>query len=414
MAFWKQVLIALVVLAIAAYGYATYDPAARAALESRGIPVIALGGSSAPDAAAGRPGGRGRAASVVIAKVMEGETGTKVSSIGTGQPLKSVTLYSRATGIIARMGFASGDRVKAGQLLVGMEDAAEKIAVDQAKVAVEDAQRQYNRYNGLVTSKAVSDMVVSEAQTTLAKTQLAEQAAQVAYDQRHIFAPFDGVTGITDLQPGALLTTTTPIVTLDDRSQILVEFRVPEDYVDQMKIGVPVAAQTPAFPGRTFPGKISEVSSRVESDTRTLVARASLANADDALRPGMSFGITVSFPGRPTPSVPPLALQWDRRGAYVWKVADGKAERVDAQILERTDAAVLISAALAPGDDVVVQGVQSVRPNMPVTVLPANGAGPAGGKKEAAVAPAGAAGQSPHKPKSPSGSTSGPQSDANG
>src|SRR5690606_29152753 len=84
-------------------------------------------------------------------------------------------------------------------------------------------------------------------------------------------------------------------------------------------------------------------------------------NDDGKLRPGMSFSVSMSFPGESFPSVDPLAIQWSSEGAYLWKYVEAKVERVPVQIIQRNSDGVLVQAELTEGDQVVTQGVQQLR-----------------------------------------------------
>ena len=106
--------------------------------------------------------------------------------------------------------------------------------------------------------------------------------------------------------------------------------------------------------------------------------RARIPNADDRLRTGMSFVMRLRLAGERFPSVPSIAVLWDRTGAYVWKVgADGRAERVNVDVLKREDQWILVDAALTAADRVVVEGVQRLRAGREVEVVE-HDAAPAG------------------------------------
>jgi RND family efflux transporter MFP subunit len=181
-------------------------------------------------------------------------------------------------------------------------------------------------------------------------------------------APFAGTVGLTAVETGDMVTATTEIVALDDRSRLRVEFRIPESAASKVALGQPVRATTPSRPGDVFEGVVSAVDSRVEIDSRTLVIQAEIDNAADILRPGMSFLVELRFPGDPHMEVPALSLQWDRDGAFVWRVVDGKAERVPVTIIQRNSGTVLVAGGIAAGDVVVVEGVQRLRPGAAVAL----------------------------------------------
>jgi RND family efflux transporter MFP subunit len=140
-----------------------------------------------------------------------------------------------------------------------------------------------------------------------------------------------------------------------------------------VRLDDPVAAQALAATRDAITGRVSAIDNRVDPASRTLRVQARLDNADDRLRAGMSFSIMIDLPGDPAPSVDPLSVQWSREGAFVWVVRDGKAARLPLRILQRADTEVLVDAAFLPGDLVIVEGVQAVRPGAPVRVQGAEG-----------------------------------------
>ena len=93
-----------------------------------------------------------------------------------------------------------------------------------------------------------------------------------------------------------------------------------------------------------------------------------LDNADDLLRVGMAFSVALNFPGETLLSVEPLAVQWSSDGAFVWRIVEGRAEPVPVTIRQRERDTVLVEGALSPGDLVVTEGVQNLRPGSAVSI----------------------------------------------
>jgi RND family efflux transporter MFP subunit len=125
----------------------------------------------------------------------------------------------------------------------------------------------------------------------------------------------------------------------------------------------------------------------VDRASRTLRVQGRLDNADDGLRAGQAFSVALSFPGETLPSVDPLAIQWSGDGSFVWLARDGVAERVPVTIRQRTNSAVLVEGALEPGDAVITEGVQTLRPGAEVRVVngPAAGAEAVAAQEAAAL-----------------------------
>ena len=214
---------------------------------------------------------------------------------------------------------------------------------------LEDARTTLARNERLVDSRAVSEVQLIEAELAVRQAELELRDAELALDRRVVRAPFDGFVGILGVELGDQVGTTTEVATLDDRSGILVDFRIPERFVGKVARGMPVAAQPLSLPELALEGEVAAMDSRIDAESRTLRVRARLDNSGDRLRAGMAFAITLRFPGETFAAVDPLAIQWGADGAYVWVGVDGTAERVPVRIVQRNDDAVLVDGALPPG-----------------------------------------------------------------
>lgn len=113
------------------------------------------------------------------------------------------------------------------------------------------------------------------------------QAAELNLARRNITAPIDGIVGIVPVNIGDNVTTSIPIVTLDDRSEILVDYWVPERFANTVSVGQPVEAMSVARPGQVFSGVVEAVDNRIDAASRTLRLRAKIDNSSDELRAGM-------------------------------------------------------------------------------------------------------------------------------
>lgn len=332
----------------------------------------ATGGSTARRRA-GRRGRRGRGsrvARVVVASVELRTIGNRVAAVGTGRALRSLTLTANVTGIIDEIRFAAGQTVKEGQPLVILQSEAERIAVRQAQVKLRDAEATMQRYQRLAAQNALAKVQLEQARTALATARTELEAKQYELKRRTITAPFDGVMGITKLVKGDFLKEGTAIATIDDRSQLVVEFVISERVASQLKLGNAVRLVTPALSGRVFQGKISALDTRVDTASRTLKVHASVPNPDGRLISGMTFSVSLRIEGRKLPSMPGLAIQWDRNGAFVWRVGgDSKVQRVGVTIRRRENNMVSVEGKIAPGDKVVVEGHDNVRPGGTVTLV---------------------------------------------
>ncbi|WP_047455632.1 efflux RND transporter periplasmic adaptor subunit [Rhizobium rhizogenes] len=358
---WKQLFLSFLLLVAGIAAVVAFVPGAAGLLRGAGVPeaVVATVAPGAVEKAAS--GGARRSADaplVVTEAVVSGVVNDRLSAIGTGDAIRSVVVMPQATGTIREILIKSGDHVKQGQVLARLDDDEQIIARGQAEVALKSAVEKSQLYHTIKSS--VSRMDVFDSEIAEQGARLALQSAELALKRRDIVAPIDGIVGIVPVVIGDNVTTTTSIVTLDDRSEVLVDYWVPERFANTVKVGQPVEATSVARPGRLFSGAVEAVDNRVDGASRTLRIRARIDNATDELRAGMSFNVGMRFAGETYPSVDPLSVQWDGEGSYVWRVVDGKSSKVRVSVVQRNPDAVLVQAELKDGDRIVTEGLQRV------------------------------------------------------
>jgi membrane fusion protein (multidrug efflux system) len=293
-----------------------------------------------------------------------------LQALGTAQARESIVLTPKVADTIRRIRFESGDRVRAGQVLVEMSnveqaaDLAEVRAANQA--AQEDLRRTQELFNRGFASQARLDTVQAAAEA--AQARLNAGSSRVA--DRTIRAPFAGIVGLRTASPGQYVRPGDQIGTLDDTSEIKLDFDVTETQIARVTPGVELVARTSAYPDRTFTGAIANVDSRVDPNTRTVRVRAILPNADGMLRPGMLMTVDVRSNPRQALAIPEIAILDQIDGAYVYRLAQregGQAvELVRIQTGQRAAGMAEVLSGLEVGDQVITEGLQSVRPGQPV------------------------------------------------
>lgn len=377
------------------------DEAAQAGGRRGGAP--AAGGEQARSGGAARGGGRGRGAlAVTAAPVAIGPLQDRIQAIGTGRAGRSVIVTAPVPGTVASIDFTSGSLVAQGAVLLSLDREAEEIAIQRATAQFEAAQASAERYARLAQGNRtgiVSTAQVEETETALAVARAELSQARFEFDRRAVKAPFAGRVGLDDLATGQYVAAGAPLISLDDVDRLQVEFLVPEGKAGAIEPGGAVRTTTPSYAGRVFQGEIEAVDSRIDPNSRTLRVRATIANEERLLRPGMTFSVTVPITGEPVSVVPALAVQWSREGAYVWRLEgppDGASvERVPIVIRKREGDAVFVEADLAETDLVAVEGAQKVTPGATVAVteegppvpIPPPAAGPLGEAAAATVTP---------------------------
>ena len=333
-------------------------------MEALGVPVERGAASVGPS----RPGAGGppRAAAVVAGAVEERTMRDRLAAIGTGEALRSVSLVPEVSGRLAEIAVTAGQYVEAGTVLARLDTAAEEIARDRAALQLEQAQATAARLERLQASGTATEVQIRDAALAVQTAQLAVRQAEFELSRRQVVAPFSGWIGLVEVEVGGAVNASTPIVRLDDRSVIVVDFRVPERFVGRIAVGDTLDLSPLAQPDTRLEGRVLAVDNRVDQASRSLRVQAEIANAGDLLRPGMAFGIEMIFTGRDYPAVPALAIQWGNEGAFVWMIRDGRVAREPVRILQRGEGLVLVQGNIAPGEQVVLEGVQMLRPGSQV------------------------------------------------
>jgi RND family efflux transporter MFP subunit len=326
-------------------------------------------GQGGPRQGQGQGQGPGSGGVPVIASAVQTERlQDVVSAIGTARGAQAVELSFEVTGRLQSVVAAPGAQVAAGDLIAELDAEAANLRVAQARLVLADAQRTADRLAQLSASGATTDLQRQEAELTLRTAELSLQSAERDLANHRLLAPIAGYVGLVETQVGDLVSPATPITRIEDRSTLILEFRVPERLAARIAVGEAVQATPVSSPEAAIEGRVVAVDNRVDEASRTLRVQAAIANAEDRFRAGMAFQITLVYTGEAHPAVDPLAIQWGAEGAFVWVVRDAKATRLPIRILQRNAEAVLIEADFGPADLVVTEGVQSLRPGADVTV----------------------------------------------
>ena len=234
---------------------------------------------------------------VTLADVQFLNRNDRIAAVGSGRARRQVTISTRVSGVIEKVLFEAGQRVEAEQPLVQLSSEPEAIAVETALAQRAQAADTVARYEQL-NSASVSRVARAEAETALKVADAALRRAREDLNRMTIKAPFAGTVGLTNLQIGDYLAVGTPIVTLDDRSSLIIEFTVPEAVASSIVKGLPVRANLIARSGEIYEGSVASIGTRIDPETRTLSVRAELPNPDLSLIPGSTFSISVRTPRR--------------------------------------------------------------------------------------------------------------------
>lgn len=370
MSWWKQALWSLIILLAAGALWFHYFPGARQMAADWGIIQAPAVAATAPSEHEGRAGSMAARLEtpVITAPVTNATINDRLTAIGTGKARYTVALRPYTSGRLMEILVEPGAEVEAGDVIARMDSESERIAVDRAELALDDARARLERIKALRSSNTVTAVQLTEAELAVRNADLELREARLALERRDIIAPISGTVGILPVSPGDYVTSSTDIATIDDRSEILVDFWVPERFARLIKVGMPLTAASIARPDETYEGTVAVIDNQVDPNSRTLHVQGKIANPADTLRSGMAFRVSMQFPGESFPAVNPLSVQWSTEGAYVWVVREGAAARTPVRVIQRNADSVLVDGAFADGDQVVVEGVHAIREGQPIPV----------------------------------------------
>lgn len=333
----------------------------------------------AQDEGAGRGGpggpGGGRGQQVSQAVVAQREFSDQIEVLGVARGERSVNITSNSSELITRVLFTDGQRVSAGTPLVQLQAREEEAGIIEARAQVGLAEQQYERYAELGERGFAPRMMVEQFQAELAVARATLQAAEARQGDRSIRAPFSGVLGLSSVTAGTLINPGAVITTLDDIDTIRVDFPVPERYLSNLRVGLPITARADALGDEAFTGRIALIDTRINEQTRAVTARAEFPNPGGRIRPGMLMQVGVEQGVRQSVAVPEASIQYEGEGAFVYRITPGEngstAQRVQVEAGAVENGFVEILSGLRPGDRIVGTGLNRIQPNSPVTVAQA-------------------------------------------
>jgi membrane fusion protein (multidrug efflux system) len=364
----------------------------RAPSSGASVPIAGAPAAGAPGGKpAGGPPGGGFAVQVEVAKVATLALQEDVSAVGTLRSNESIVVRPEISGRIEALDFREGAPVKPGQVIVKLDDAVPAAEVAQARANLALAESGFNRTQQLQKENFVSATASDQALNALRVAQANLQLAQAKLAKTRIVAPFGGIIGIRRVSIGDYVKEGQDLVTLEDVSALKVDFRLPEQLLATLRPGQGVEIASDALPGRRYAGSIEAIDPLIDQNGRALVLRARLKNADGLLRPGMFVSTRIILSERANAMVvPEEAIVPVGADQFVFRVVEGKAQRVKVQTGLRRAGKVEITAGLDAGDVVVTAGQLKVRDGSTVATgggkPPAPPAGIAGEKPAAAPA----------------------------
>jgi membrane fusion protein (multidrug efflux system) len=291
----------------------------------------------------------------------------KIEAVGSLRAVKGADLSIEVAGVVDSISFNSGDDVEQGAPLLKLRADDDAAKLESLQATAELNEITYDRDQKQFKLQAVSQATLDTDAANLknAKAQVAQQ--QAILDKKFLRAPFAGHLGIRAVDLGQYLGAGTTIVTLQALDPIFLDFFVPQQSMDQVRLGQTVEVKVDAYKDQSFAGEISAINPKVDASTRNVQVRATLKNADHRLIPGMYATVDIAT-GAPANyiTLPQTAITYNPYGDSVYVIdskgndAGGKAQLIARQTFVTLGATrgdqVAILKGVNEGDTIVTAG----------------------------------------------------------
>lgn len=283
------------------------------------------------------------------------------------EPERKVNLLAKVVGQVTRLRVEEGDVVEAGALLCEVEEGELRVTLDEARINMEQQQREFERLSTMYDEKIVSDKEYSDAeyQYELAKTQY--EAAKVRYEFTKVRAPFGGVVTKRYVELGQSLSVGTQLFEIADTDPLLVRMYLPEDEVKDIRLNQLVNILPDNQPGVVLEGRVIRIAPEV--DQRTGTVKVTAETQGNAMTGSFARIKVVTDTREGSLTVPRRGLISDAGELYVYVAEADSVRRTDVRVGYQDEQFAEVLSGVERGDSVVVIGVGGLRTGTKIKIL---------------------------------------------
>ncbi len=327
----------------------------------------------------------------------------QLTAIGTLRAFQGIIIAPQAAGVIAALHLELGGDVKAGDLLISIDDSVEQADLANGLAQLKNAEATLARQKMLVAGGNTPQSTVDQALAARDLAAATVERTRAVIAQKAIRAPFSGRLGLRNADLGQYASVGMALATLQQLDPIYADFPVPEEALATLAVGQDVAMTVDAIPGQTFEGKIKAIDARVAVESRNITVRAEFANPERKLLPGMFANLTATtgasadvltlprtaivyslygdsvFVVKPAPAAAQPAAPSAQSGAGAASTAAAAAstppagggliaERRFVKVGATRGERIAVVEGVEAGEQVVTAGQVKLQPNSPVTI----------------------------------------------
>lgn len=302
------------------------------------------------------------ALAVVTETVAETSTSSGRSYVGEVEAYTSTPVSFTGMGTVTRVLVSEGQAVSRGQKLAQMDATQAQNTLTAAEAILNQAKDAYNRMKVLHDAAALSDIDWVDTESKLKQAESTMAIAKKALADCDLIAPCSGVIGKGPMESGVTALPSQTVCTILDISKVKVKASIPEKEIGSVTASTPTVITVASLGEKTFSGEKIEKGVEADAMTRTYDIKATVANPDKQLLPGMVAQLQLTTDGNsPAVTVPVRCIQQGTNGnLFVWTVSDGKAHRTDVTTGATEGDRIAIIAGINKGDKVIVSGYQKV------------------------------------------------------
>lgn len=325
---------------------------------------------------------------VVVAVAERAPVVSMIELTGSITAKRQARLSSRASGLVRAMKVDAGDRVKAGDVLMELDDdlarlALERVAVEkeQAALEVKDATRLVEEVRDLAKSGAYSRSEAENRETALKVRAIGSERSEVQWKEqqelieRHrLIAPFAGVVSQKLAEEGEWVQTGTPVLQLVETDRLWMDVQGPQELYGMLENEPKVSVMLDAYPDMEFPGKIAVKVPVKDMVARTFLLRIEIEDSKKLAAPGMSGRVSFSFEGdKEVLQVPrDSVIRFPDGSTKLWIVNDENGKPVASsrlvQLGQGLGNKIEVIGGIEPGVKVILLGNEGLREGQPVEI----------------------------------------------
>jgi multidrug efflux system membrane fusion protein len=317
-------------------------------------------------------------------------------TIGTATALNTVLVQPRVSGPLLALHFTEGQKVEAGQLLAEIDPAPYQVKLAQAEgqmqqnvAQLKNAELDLALYETLKTQNSISrqqyntqQALVNQLKGSMKSNQAQIDAAKLELSYTRILAPISGKTGLRKVDAGNLVQANSAegLVSITQSAPMFVVFSIPETQLQSLRMAVQekqaqqqqlvVEAWDRNDKQLLATGELTTLDNQIDPATGTLKLKAQFANSDDSLFPNQFVNVRLNIAARAgAVTIPQDAVQYGAEGTFIYVIENNKAQLKMLELGVVDNGRVEVRSGLNGGDQIVMEGLDRLRPGRDVTVV---------------------------------------------